>query len=82
MSTLKTKQTLSVSKYVIKWPPATIIDELHLFANKYTPYHCHVSNQVEAWANKSAQPWPWLLFQPDADEDPLHLIWKDRSPET
>lgn len=54
MSTLKTKQTLGVSKYVIEWPPATVIDELHLFANKYTPYHCHVSNQVDAWANKSA----------------------------
>lgn len=55
MSTFKTKQTHSVSKYVIKWPPATIIDELHLFANKYAPYHCHVSNQVNAWVNKSAQ---------------------------
>lgn len=55
MSTFKTKQTHSVSKYVIEWPPATIIDELHLFANKYTPYHCHVSNQVNAWVNKSAQ---------------------------
>lgn len=65
MSTFKTtlkalfKQTHSVSKYVIEWPPATIIDELHLFANKYTPYHCHVSNQVNAWVNKSAQ---WLAL--------------------
>lgn len=55
MSTFKTKQTHNVSKYVIKWPPATIIDELHLFANKYVPYHCHVSNQVNAWVNKPAQ---------------------------
>lgn len=55
MSTFKTKQTHSVSKYVIQWPPATIIDELHLFANKYAPYLCHVSNQVNAWVNKPAQ---------------------------
>lgn len=55
MSTFKTKQTHSVSKHVIKWPPATVIDELHLFANKSPPYHCHVNNQVNVWVNKSAQ---------------------------